>query len=854
MLYYNWIPGSGDLSGVMKVRHDVFITEQGYPASLEKDDKETESLHLEAISDGKVVGCGRLTNEGDGVYHIGRIALYPEYRGSGNGRGIVNELLNKARSLSAETVTLSAQTHAVPFYKKLGFVADGAEFMDENIPHIPMVKNFVFGGAKWMGAPEEYDAVFMRRQFDIRNKPIKKATVTYTSLGFSEPFVNGKKLTDYKFIPAWSNYQNRDTSVCDYPIFDEMRARIYYLSFDITDVISHGENVFCLHIGNGWYRQKDQHAEGIPIYGDRLKYIYRIDIEYDDAEKTTLYSGYDEKLYKSYVTHTNIYLNETIDTSLFSGEITGQGYNSPDYVLPSETEISDAVLTKQTFAGDCIKKKYTPKLILTSGDSKLYDLGADVSGIPEIDFSNTKDGEEISLEYYEVIDGNFAPLLRHTGGEHRLQKDTFIYHNNGCPMTNVFTWRAGQYVKLTGNAKLAAFCSVNSDIPVTSEFSSSDDMLNWLYNAYINTQSNNIHSFVPSDCPHRERLGYTGDGQLCARAVMTMFGAKELYIKWMQDIADCQDTYNGHVQHTAPFAGGGGGPGGWGGAIVTLPYNFYKFYGDISLAEKYFDAMKSYLDYMENHSQFGLVVRGEKNGWCLGDWCAPDNKNEIPEPFINTYFYIKCLSMYIELSYLLNRPRYRETMNERLRNAQTAFKTAYFSSNTHSFCGGIQGADAIAYDIGLADERTINNIVLKYDRLGEFDSGIFATPAIIKALFDSGHADTAFKLLTSQGKNSFGNMKNLGATTLWENWDGCDSHSHPMFGAVCEYLFSYILGIRQTDDSAGFERITIAPAYIDGLDVSGSMETPRGKISVSVTYENAKQIVKYTVPDSVEII
>lgn len=854
MVEYKWLNGSDELDGIMKLRYDVFCREQGYPASLEQDSDEMRSLHLEALDDGKLIGCGRLTQQDESTYHIGRIALYPEYRGGGNGTGIVRELLSKARKLGARQVTLSAQTHALGFYKKLGFVPDSAEFMDENIPHINMVKSLVFADAEWQRAPEELDAVFMRKSFTADKNKIVSARVTYTTLGFSQPFVNGKRLTEYKFIPAWSNYQNRDTSGCDYPIYDEMRARIYYLTFDITDFIADGENIFCLHIGNGWYRQRDQHAEGIPVYGSALEYVYKIELVLSDGSRREIVSGSGEKLYKSYITHSNIYLNETVDASLYSDKITCPGFVPHGALEPQSADAPESVLTEQTFAGDSVKQRYISKLIHTDGNVKLYDLGANISGIPEFNFDSARNGDEITVEYAEVIDSGFNFKLRHTGGENRFQRDKFIYFNNDCPMTNAFTWRAGQFVRVTGNAELRAFYAVNSDIKNTSEFTSSDETLNWLYNAYINTQSNNIHSFVPSDCPHRERLGYTGDGQLCAPAVMTMYDAKPLYIKWMQDIADCQDTYSGHVQHTAPFAGGGGGPGGWGGAIVTLPYNFYKFYGDTSLAEKYFDAMKSYLDYMDSHSEFGLVVRGEPKGWCLGDWCAPDNRNELPEPFINTYFLIKCLKMYIELSYIIDRPRYRETMTERLQNASKAFKNAYFSSNTHSFCGGIQGADALAYDIGLADDKTLDNLKRRYEKLGEFDSGIFGTPAVIKALFDSGNADTAVKLLTSHGENSYYNMKKNGATTLWENWDGCDSHSHPMFGAVCEYLFKYLLGIKQTDDSSGYKKLSVSPAYVKGLDVSGSMLTPMGRVSVSVSYDGDIQHVKYTVADTVEII
>ena len=330
---------------------------------------------------------------------------------------------------------------------------------------------------------------------------------------------------------------------------------------------------------------------------------------------------------------------------------------------------------------------------------------------------------------------------------------------------------------------------VHTDIKPIVKFKSSNETLQWIFDAYMRTQMQNIHCCVPSDCPHRERLGYTGDGQLTVNSVMTCFDAEGLYRKWLQDIADCQDIYSGHVQHTAPFYGGGGGPGGWGGAMVIVPYAFYKHYGDKEIIEKYYPNMLMYFDYLEEHSENGLVVREEVGGWCLGDWCSPEDRNLIPEPFVNTYFYLKTLSMAIEISEVLGKPA--KELKTRYEKVKKAFLDKYYDKKTGTFCGSAEACDAYGYDLGFGNEKTLKAIVDKYTKLGEFDTGIFGTDILIRTLCENGHKDLAFNLLTSEKENTFYNMKKQGATTLWENWNGAYSHSHPMFGAVVEYIVKY---------------------------------------------------------------
>lgn len=341
---------------------------------------------------------------------------------------------------------------------------------------------------------------------------------------------------------------------------------------------------------------------------------------------------------------------------------------------------------------------------------------------------------------------------------------------------------------------------IHTDVAVTSSFSCSDPVLNWLYEAYIRTQLDNYHGCIPSDCPHRERLGYTGDGQLTAETAMLLLDAKELYRKWYQDILDSQGAETGHIPHTAPFLGGGGGPGGWGCAVYQVPLAWTKIYGDNSLLVQGYDAILRWFDYMDAHSEKGLVVCEEEGGWCLGDWCFPasEEKEQLPEAFINTFYYLHGLQEMMQISEKMNN-KLPIRFAEREKNVKNAFLDAYFDPETGDFCEGRAAGNAYGLALGLGDERTKKHLVEKYEALGRFDTGIFGTSMLLEQLFSIGAGDLAVRLLTNDSEAaSFAHMKRNGATTLWERWDGRESHNHPMFGACVRLMFTQILGIRMT--------------------------------------------------------
>lgn len=695
----------------------------------------------------------------------------------------------------------------------------------------------LFGSAEWVTCESGCTSPVIKGSFFIE-KP-ERAEITVCGLGFFRLWINGREVSENKFVPVNSQYCKRDLTAFEYPITDELSYRTYAVRYDISKFLVGGENDIRAVLGCGWFAQKKRDAEGYTKYGD-IKLCYKIDAEDRDGKLYTFVS--DEKLLwrQSRITENNIYFGEAHDMDL-SDELTARdGFKKVIKAPAHETEF---------FIQDCPADRVTrtiePKKLADLGAASVYDMGENISGYPVV--AATEDGAYITVRCSEEINTD-GTLNFDSCDPGQIQCDEYRNAKKGEECMPWFTWHGFRYFELTNNAKPVRYEVVHSDCAVTSAFESDSEMLNWLYDAYIRTQLSNMHSGVPSDCPHIERLGYTGDGQLCCEATMMLLDSQKFYQKWLEDISDCQSTDNGHVQHTAPFMGGGGGPAGWGGAIAVVPYEMYKIYGDRETFRRYLPKILRYFDYLDSRSSGGLVCREEQGGWCLGDWCTPE-PIAICEPFVNTALCVKQMLMTKEAAEAIGENETAQMLGRRIEEKRQAILNAYYSPQTGSFIGDVQGANSFATDIGLGGERTYENTRKKYSAADSFDTGIFGTDILTRVLFERGDANTAFRLLTSEGKGSFYNMKKQGATTIWENWDGERSHSHPMFGAATRYLFSFILGITQEKTSAGYEHILIAPQIPDGLNyASGHITTVRGKISVTFKRTESEADFYVTVP------
>lgn len=685
----------------------------------------------------------------------------------------------------------------------------------------------LFSDARWLMPQSDVDAALFRSTFNAVKG--EKSEITICGLGYFILYINGKRVGNDEFVPAVSDYHDRPNLCLIYPLNDDWSHRIYCVKYDITDYIRDGENVIGVMVGGGFYHQTMRLAEGNMSYG-KIKLCYRI-----KKPSGEVFSDSNVKYKTGFFKQSNLFHGEIHDYTGFDRE-----WNTLNSKKTGWRKVKVGVAPKsEYYIQDCptdkVCKVVKPELVKNFGDYSVYKIPENITGYPVV---YTKAGEYVELECAEEIysDGN----INNTSVGYGEQRERFIFTSDKDGEYNpYFCWFGFRYFSLTNNATPVEVRVIHADVDVTSDFNCSDETLNWYRKTFINTQLSNMHGSIPSDCPHRERLGYTGDGQLTCNAVMTQLDAEGFYRKWIYDICDCQDKSTGHVQHTAPFQGGGGGPAGWGGAIITVPYAFWKNYGDVKFIKEIFPRIEKFVDYMESRCENGLIAKEEKDGWCLGEWCTPKNV-EMPEPFVNTTMFITQLEKAVELATVIGKKTVK--FEKLIKLHREAVKDFYYKEE--SFLDGRQGADAFAFLCGLGDEKLLENICEKYEKLGEFDTGIFGTQILLNVLYSSGDGALATKLLANKKTVSFDFMRRAGATTLWENWDGCSSHSHPMFGASTEFLFEYVLGIRQKKNSVCYDEIIISPVF-DALEfANGFITTSHGKIAVDWKKKDGKIEIK----------
>lgn len=679
---------------------------------------------------------------------------------------------------------------------------------------------------KWIGSGIKSFPVDILSVLDFDKT--KKAVITIGCLGSFRLYINGKKVSDDLFQPLNTDFEKRyNMEYGGFPFNEEFRHRLYCPQYNITDYLAEGKNEIMFMLGSGFYEEYD--------YGI-AKICWKIEVTDESGKTETFFSDGSEKMRASFVKEADVIRGET-----------------HDYTSNAEWEnvkIQSSPETKfllQDCPADKVSRTITPQYL----GNNIYDAGEVFAGYVVLK-SNKK--QTIKVRYSELLNKDGTLDEEHIYNQHTV----YITDEKERILFPYFTWLCFRYFEIEGDVEIISCHVTHSDVKVTSDFECSNDTSNWLYKAYIRTQLANMHCGIPSDCPHTERRGYTGDGQLTCAAAMTQLDAQKFYKKWIGDICDCQDEKTGHVQYTAPFVPSGGGPGGWGCAIVVVPYMYYKFYGEKEIFEETFPRMYKWFSYLESHSENDLITSDLPGVWCLGDWCVPEqnrlNKlcaNTIPEPFVNTYFYIKSMEYFLEIGRIIGNNTYEEEIVSRIETKKEALVKAYFSPETGDFAKNEQGANSFAVDLGLGNEKTFDNIIKKYTRTKMYDTGIFGTDIATRILFEKGRADIASMLLTSEKEISYYNQIQNGATTILEYWNGVRSQCHPMFGAVTKYLFEYILGIRQTEDSVAFEKVVINPVCMNEIPFAkGKITTVKGEISVE--YNEEKIIVN--VPEEIKAV
>lgn len=715
-----------------------------------------------------------------------------------------------------------------------------------------------FKNAAYVSSLGNYYFPYIRKKFDI-NKQTKSATLYFSALGFAEIYLNGKKITEDKFITPHTMYNKQipnefyiNPGSFDEEYFsDELGYSIAVSRFDVTDLLNDGLNAFGVILSGGWYYPQCDKYLNYRNFG-RPKTCFNIQVTYTDGTEENFVSDARCSCYESFIIRGSVF-REEIDERKEIHDFSLADFDDSKwmrvgvYAPPKESKFN-----LNTCPADKIVKYLKPELVKVEDGKKIYALKENTTGYPIILTDNSV-GDTIIVKYGEELDadGNLDEFHCYT------QESTCV--TDGRTEHHIrFTWYGFQYfsIETTGNLDTVScdrVAVIRADIQNTSEFKCNIDVVNYLYDTYIRTQLLNYHCGLPCDCPQIEKRGYTGDGQLLMPLGLKLFDSENLYRKWLNDISDVQDRKSGFVHNTAPvYVSCAGGPGGWSAAIINAPYYFYLQYGDKSVLERFYPQMLKFVEFIEDEAVDSLVTIHKRKAHCLGDWSGP-YKPYLPEPFANTCLYVDALRNLIAVSEILDEKKEIQRLNALIDEHKKAINDKYFDEKTGNYCGNEQGSNAFALDIGLGDERTLINLNEKYDQYGGFDTGIFGTKILPKILFEKGYGDTALKLYTSENEASFKKWMDWGETTLRESWFNTRSHNHPMFGAPVLFLFEQILGIRQKKDSVAYKSVIINPQVLkDITDVSGSLLTPQGRISVSYTKKDGKTEFTVVVPDGID--
>lgn len=714
-----------------------------------------------------------------------------------------------------------------------------------------MTQEYFFHNARWVGAENRTTKTFsvLRGKFELAD--FKNVKLNILGLGFFKCYINGKCINPDTFLPLSSDFE----AGCD-PVDEVISAhRIYVPQFDITPFVKTGKNTIAIHYGGGWYTFENR-TFGLP------KAIYCITSENENGTDNFV-SDENCRIGKSSVEEYTFTFGEH-HNYLDYADCFGEDFDDSSWENAVLTEDLDTEYCTTDCPVDKLIEERSVNVIKKTEKSVIYDCGENTTGYPLLEIKAEK-GEKIVVNFSEEVlpDGNLDPTHIHG------QQFTVVSDGKTFFAQPEFTWFGFRYFEVIGNAVPKCVKVIFADVPVSSTFDCDNETLNWIYKTFTHTMLCNMHTGHPSDCPHLERRGYTGDGQLTCHAVLTAFDARKFYEKWMQDIGDCQDKLSGHIQYTAPYLHSGGGPGGWGCAIVEVPYQLYKHYGDKEILAKYYHNMRRYIDYLEAHSDYGLVTSDKAGNWCLGDWCGPNilypdrditSHNQqvvLPAPMVNTYFMVKSLNQMCEIAKIIGKDEDIPEYEEKIKYRKGAITAAYFNAFDDNFIMNVQGANSFAVDLGLGNENTYKNMVSYYKKLGYYDTGIFATDIVTRLFFQKGDCDLAIDLLTHDGDQGFEHWRKNGATTFHEYWDSnrSRSHSHPMFGAPVAYIFEYLLGIRQEDGSAGYKSLIIEPQGVSCFGrMSGSIETVQGTVAVSYKNDKDKVSFEITIPENTKAV
>ena len=697
--------------------------------------------------------------------------------------------------------------------------------------------------AKWLEAGFAEDSInrpaqYFRKPFDV-NKKIQSAYAYITAHGMYEAQINGKRVGDYYLTPGWTSYNNR----------------LQYQVYDVTSLLKNGANAVGVVAANGWYRGYLAWNDNKNIYGKKLAILFQMEIEYTDGTTQTITSDESWKSATGAIRYAEIYNGEIYDARQEKNGWSNAMYNDNNW-SGVKTVAADKAVLVATY-NEPIKKQeiFKPVKILKTPKGELVaDFEQNLTGWATLKIKG-KTGDTINLFHTEVLDkaGNFyTDNLRAA-----KQQNTFILKGGDEEFFEPhFTFQGFRYIKiegLTGELKTENISAVAlySAMPPTGTFTSSNALINQLQHNIQWGQRGNFLD-VPTDCPQRdERLGWTGDAQVFSRTATFNFGVNNFFAKWMKDVALDQQP-NGSVPFVVPNVLGpnAGGSAGWADAATIIPWNVYLAYGDKQILIDQYSSMKAWVGYMEKASKNNLW----NTGFHFGDWLfyRPFDDNDGRSAVTDKYLIAQCFFAYstqilFNTATVLGKTADAEYYKNLLQKIKTAFVNEYVTANGN-LVSGTQTAYVLALHFDMlpevlqknAAEKLVTNIKNYGDHL---TTGFLGTPYLCHVLSRFGYTGVAYKLILQENYPSWLYPVKMGATTIWERWDGIkpdstfqvpsmNSFNHYSYGAIGDWMYRVMAGLDTDESEPGYKHIIIKPHVGGGFkNAAATLQTYYGTAS-----------------------
>lgn len=679
-------------------------------------------------------------------------------------------------------------------------------------------------------------------------KNVIKAELKISSRGIYFAEINGKKICENVLNPGWTQYEKR----------------VQFQTYDVTNLLSEN-NEINVTLSDGWYLGRVATAfckfpipnsddDRAAAYIRESAIIAELCITYDDQTTETVSTDESWQVGEGQLRFSDIFDGEIYDATfspIFEHTAKISANNDLSVLIPQQGELIVENERVKPIA-----------LITTPKGEKVLDFGQNLAGYPEITVT-AKEGEVVDLAFAEIldVDGNFY------NENYRSAKCYYKYVCKDGEQTHkpTHTYYGFRYIRINEYPEcpieLDNFTAivVHSDLERTGYINSSDEMLNKLFGNVIWGQKSNYLD-IPTDCPQRdERLGWTGDAEIFMKTACYNFNVKRFFTKWLDDMMAVQELHvNGAIPSIVPsptFTNNGGAA--WGDAATVCPWELYLNYGDKELLRHHFPMMKKWVDSVPKYTtKPDLWISGSHYGDWLeltGEYGA--SKGQTRDNIIGSGFYAYSTSLVIKAAEILGEDasEYVDLYNRIVK----AFKNEFnddFKTQTECIV-------ALHFGLCIDENKVIDKLVSMIEEKGKMmQTGFVGTPYILHVLTKYGYSELAYDLLLRKEYPSWLYPITMGATTMWEHWDGIrpdgklwpatmNSYNHYAYGAVCDWIYSVACGINPIASKSGFEEVLIKPIATDKIDrLSATLKTKYGVINSGWHHRDGKVVYEIETP------